>query len=272
MSYRSIVDARELPAEVPRSDVESARFGVEFGRLEIGPDADVTLPQLKALVASSPLDVIMIRYPAARIEIAAGLQIADRRTHHADTLMYYRCDLSRQRRQSSLVDGFTAHTAEPSDSSVIARLVHETFDEYGNHYRTNPLLAAHRIAEGYVEWALHTAFEIPNTRAVLVRDVDGVAQGFAVTSGGPSPELLLTGVRSEVRRRGVYTSMLAAELSRVAGSRRDAFYASTQAQNLGSQRAWISLGFRLELVLNTVHVTKSDLLADAGAVERPLET
>jgi GNAT superfamily N-acetyltransferase len=263
MSYQSIVTSSELPSVIPRSDAESARFGLEVGRLELGPDADVPVEQVNDAVERSTLDVIVLRYPAAWIDFPARLAASARRIHQADTLMYYRAQMDELPScPVELPDGFSVrHAVQPSDRAMLERAVRAAYENYGSHYRSNPLFAPADILEGYVEWALRATFETADTNTVVVCDPQGVVQGFLVVSEGQYPELQLGGVTPSVRRRGIHTALVRAACERIASRGGSDAYTSSQVQNLGSQRTWIRLGFRPELALNTVHFTRSSTVA-----------
>jgi ribosomal protein S18 acetylase RimI-like enzyme len=262
MSYQSILASSELPEVIPRSERESDRFGLELGRVELGPDADVGVDELIGLVERSALDVIVVRHPAAWTDFPARLAVPSRRTHQADTLMYYRAALEAPLpSRVELPDEVSIRALEPRDGALLEQAVRATFAGYQSHYRTNPLFSPADILEGYVDWALRAAFDAGDTSANVVCDSEGLVQGFVVMSEGEFPELLLTGVLEGARGRGIYTAMIRAACERISRLGGSALYASTQAHNLGSQRTWIGLGFRLELVLSTVHLTRSNLVA-----------
>src|SRR4051812_46960974 len=107
MSFESIRSTRQVPTAVPTSETESARFDLDIGRVEFGPDAKVDLDDLIALIERSPLDVIVVRYPASWIDFPARLVVRGRHSHQADTLMYYVRHLADRPPQRALPEGFT---------------------------------------------------------------------------------------------------------------------------------------------------------------------
>jgi GNAT superfamily N-acetyltransferase len=272
VSYASIREARSLPLSVPISEVESARFGLGLGRVELGPDARVDLADLVGLIDESPLDVIVVRYPAAWTDAAAGLTVRGRQAHHADTLLCYGYDPDLADRSSlrALPEGFSVRTAgRLVDTATLERLVRACLEGYSSHYGTNPLLPPKDIVEGYVEWTLRTSAE-PGAEVILSFDQQGIGRAFAVVIDGRYPEILLAGVEPEARGRGLYTAMISHACQHSASRSNESLHTSTQAQNLASQQTWLGLGFRLEMVLNTVHLTKIDLVRRGRDLAHPV--
>src|SRR5690606_9534267 len=101
---------------------------------------------------------------------------------HADTLVYYRCDLRHRAGTGSCgpIRDFpaTVRRATPDDSEAIIGIVRSGFEGYRNHYHANPLLRAQDILDGYVEWAL--AYTRPQLdKCTWVTDIEHDVVGFA---------------------------------------------------------------------------------------------
>lgn len=258
MSWTELMDGTE-PA-VRDAPLDRARFGRSFERAVVpeGADREAGLAWLAATIAESTADLVVARYPARYVDWFAALGSGERDLLFADTLVYWRAPLDP-------VPGGLVAPADPAveiedrlDPAVVAELVTEGFADYPSHYRANPLLAAEDIRAGYVEWASSVA-DAGDGFGLRHRE-HGVV-GFAVQQpGGDHAEVLLAAVRPQVQGAGLYRHLFAACAERARERGLGSLVTSTQAHNLGGQRAWARFGLEPVGAFTTVHAVRPGLL------------
>jgi ribosomal protein S18 acetylase RimI-like enzyme len=257
VSWQSLVSGRSVT--VRDSPLESERFGLTFSRIEVplGVSDDSALGGVQTAVRESEADIVVLRYPAARVGWYAQLLASGRDLISADTLTYWRLEVGRGR--PSVADaGVATASAEELDESLVGDLVADMFAGYGNHYLANPLLAPGDALAGYVEWAQRSVQH--DTAIALTRGDEGVV-GLATLEMSPgTSEIQLAGIRQRFQRHGLYAHLLAG-CERAAGEQgAGELVISTQAHNAQVQRAWTRFGFEPVGTVLTVHAVRPGLL------------
>jgi GNAT superfamily N-acetyltransferase len=234
------------------SDVDSARFGLRIGRFSLGLE-DTSVSPLSAAFLASDLDLLVVRYPAAAVGHFAKLLHPELDVIHADTLLYFAGD--------TRPFGTDAPDLPVADGALVdtqlTTAVRTIFADYRNHYAANPAVDASLVVEGYVEWAEgHQAGSA--TAVVALEDPAGrsLAAVAAVTYAESEVEIDLAGVAPRFRRRGVYQQLLDAVVVTAAEGGIGRVVISTQAHNLGPQRAWARRGWLPSAAYQTVHLLR----------------
>jgi ribosomal protein S18 acetylase RimI-like enzyme len=243
-----------MPA-LRRSATESARFGMTVDRLELPLDIAAPAAEVRATVAGSTADVVVLRYPERRVELAAEMLRAGREVVFADTLVYWSLRTGSGRPPTA--DPLLRTATDPLPDTTVDELVADIFDDYANHYRSNPLFRAEDALAGYQEWARKAIAAAPpvtvwNGEAALGVATLGVAEDHL--------EIELAGIRAAAQGRGVYAHLLAAT-ERLAEQRRlPEVWISTQGHNTNVQRAWARYGFEPRASFVTLHLVRDGLL------------
>ncbi|MER5646560.1 GNAT family N-acetyltransferase [Streptosporangium sp. NPDC002524] len=89
---------------------------------------------------------------------------------------------------------------------------------------------------------------------------DGILALATLADDDERTEILLAGVASRARGRGLYAHLLAAVEGRALARGAREVVISTQGHNTGVQRAWARYGFEPALTFLTVHLVRSRLL------------
>ena len=241
------------------SPVESRRFGLTISRADVplavtGADPlGAVLEQLRNDVS----DVVVVRYPAARVDWFARLLATDRTLVSADVLTYWQLSVG-EGRAPEPEPGLVARPVELAEPELVDGLVTDIFQSYGNHYLANPLLDPDAALAGYVEWAQHSASETP---PVVLEEAGTGVVGLATLAHTPgTTEILLAGIVRLAQGRRRYAHLLAGVEQAAHDHDAERVVISTQAHNAGVQRAWARYGFEPAGSLHTVHAVRRGLL------------
>ena len=240
------------------SPLETSRFGLSFSRavvpLSVGESAfdDVLL-----FLTEDEADVVVLRYPAARVDWFARLFAADRDLICADSLTYWSLKVGTGHRPE--VDlSLTATVADAVDPQLIDGLVDDIFTGYGNHYLANPLLSPESALAGYREWAQHSAAH--DTVVSLTRRGEGLVGLATLESSAQTCEIQLAGIKPRFQQHGFYAHLLAGCEDFATNMSANQLVISTQAHNANVQRAWARYGFEPIGTFLTVHAVRKGLL------------
>lgn len=263
------------------SPVESERFGRTMARLTVGwgAAADGVVEQVSDRLGSADADVVVVRYPASSLGLAAAVARSGRVVLPAGSLTYWSAP-SAQVLAPGPVDGLAVVPladlpgGEEERARVVDAVVADSFGGYGNHYSANPLLDPGAALAGYQEWARRSALADPGDALLLVLggDVLGLAtlvDGERSTgAGGPGEqpshghvEVLLAGLRAAAQGQGRYGTLLGGVAREALARGRIEVVISTQAHNVRVQRAWARLGLRPFAAVETVHAVRPGLIA-----------
>ena len=248
---------------VYESEVETVRFGLSVGRLLVPLDSRLTDRQISNLCGESACDLVIVRASTRRTELFQTLVAEkNRRVLHADTLRYFSWAL--EHAEESGTKSTPPWVIDSTSSfEAVQVLVRDSFIGYRNHYSENPRLSESATLDGYLEWA-RTAMGSDTSRTFVARDPEsGRAVGFVLANldmESQSAEILLNGVTSEFRRRGVYRACIvgaAQTMMQVDGVKR--IVISTQSSNIPVIEAWRSLGLQPWFSINTFHVMREGM-------------
>jgi hypothetical protein len=254
VSWQELVGAEDV--QLRRSPFEQDRFGVSVDRMVVPGTRPPALARVCEIVRSSEADVVVLRYPAERIDLFAELVGTGRDPVLADTLVYWRLRTGEGRRpvpdpslETALAPGL------PQD--VVADLVADVFADYSNHYLANPLFEPRLALDGYVDWATRSV-----TRgAPVVTSREGRPIAFATLDRqGDHVEVELAGVRTSEQGGGVYGHLFAGVEDVAVAEQVPEVLISTQAHNTGVQRAWARYGLEPVATYLTVHLVRPGLL------------
>lgn len=245
------------------SPLDSDRFGLRVwrGRIEqVEPKA------LAAQILQAGCDVAIVRTPAGGAGLG-GLARWALPVLHADTLVYYRCDLERHAPPPLRNADLAFELAGPDDLPELRTLIAHTFSQYVAHYHANPLFARQDILDGYQQWAENHA-TAPGSMLWLARR-DGQIVAFAAChehagdDGVPVFEGVLYGVAPDAAGGGLYGDLIrhTQAVAHQRGARE--MKVSTQVHNYAVQKVWAREGFHLFEALDTWHV---NALLQAGEV------
>ncbi|WP_424530797.1 GNAT family N-acetyltransferase [Sphaerisporangium viridialbum] len=245
-----------LGARAVASPLESARFGCSVDRLTVHPEHPSSFPTVREAVLGSAADVIVLRYPADRVDWFAKLAMLGRTAIFADSLSYWRLRAGEGRRPEPSQG---LRTTRITDAAAVASLVSGIFAAYGSHYSANPLFGATEALAGYQEWALRSAAE-GRCLALGTAAADAYLGLATLDERGPRTEILLAGVVPEAQGRGLYAHLLKGIEDGTLARGAEEILISTQGHNTRVQKAWARYGFEPVRAVLTVHLVKSRLI------------
>lgn len=254
---------------VAASATESERFGVSISRLHVasrdtGPQV---AERLRTLLRSADEDVVVLRYPADRLELAAAATTSGRDVLATGALTYWGAD------SQSVTDpgaagagrGLSVAGADELGDDVVAvveAVVAASFAGYGNHYTADPLLDNDLALAGYQEWARSTVSQRPEQVRLLLHDGEPVGVATCEESAMHGHlEVLLAGLAPGVQGQGWYGALLAACAERAKHRGLARTIISTQVHNVRVQRAWARAGLRPFAAVETLHAVRPGLLS-----------
>lgn len=233
------------------SALESARFGLEVMR---GKQLEVDSKAVAKAILASECDLAIIRVPSA----AGGLHGVSRWSLpliHADTLVYYKCDLGSYTPAGLRNPDLVFRRAISDDLQALRALIAETFLGYKSHYHANPLLAPAQILAGYQEWAEGHA--LSPERTLWIAERDGRLAAFAAcseTADGRTGEGVLYGVSPSESGGGIYGDLIRYTQADFAARGFSTMLVSTQVNNFAVQKVWAREGFHLFEAWDTYHI------------------
>lgn len=239
---------------------DSRRFGLEVVR---GHVAGGDPRALVGAILETRADVAILRTAAGAPEPVQRLARWCLPVVHADTLVYYRCDLARHAPAPLRNPDIVFSLATPADLAEVRTLIAGTFRDYTSHYHANPLFGREQILDGYQEWAEGHCMEAGASLWLARRD--GAVIAFAACRDHPDgvAEGVLYGVAPVAAGGGVYGDLIR-HTQAVAKSRGSTtMKVSTQVHNHAVQKVWAREGFHLDGSLDTWHV---NALLSAGEI------
>lgn len=233
------------------SPLDSARFDLDVVR---GKQLDPDSKAIAKAIFETDCDLAIIRVPSA----ANGIHGVSRWSLpliHADTLVYYTCDLRRYSPAPLRNPDLTFRKAAPGDMVALRELISETFRHYRSHYHANPLLDPARILAGYQEWAEGHA--LTPDRNLWIAEREGRLAAFAACSesaDGLTGEGVLYGVSPLESGGGIYGDLIRHTQADFAARGFSTMLVSTQVNNFAVQKVWAREGFYLFEAWDTYHV------------------
>jgi GNAT superfamily N-acetyltransferase len=256
VSLASLLDATELPGAIVASPVESRRFDLSVGRLDVGPSLRCEADDLLDLVERAAPDVVIGRIPAERVSWPARLARGRRTVFHADSLVYW--DQTLDPRASTFAPT-PYRVVGTEDRASVEALARATFHDYPSHYLANPLFRAEDVGAGFGEWAA-SFVDGPGRALITVADGGWPGAFAAIELAADHGEICLAGVSPQARGRGYYHEILASAERYVADRGLHTIVISTQVHNVPVQRVWAGRGYRPILAFETMHFVAPGLL------------
>ena len=140
------------------------------------------LDEVRALVRGSTADVVMLRYPADRVDWFAPLAGDGRVALLADSLVYWRLGRVGSGRVPAPAPNLLTAVERDVEPETADALVADMFAAYGNHYLANPLFDPALALAGYQQWARRS---IAEAGAVVARDQDRLLGAVATVGNTP---------------------------------------------------------------------------------------
>jgi hypothetical protein len=234
------------------SAVESKRFGCKILR---GSIYKLDCDALKSLIISEEPDVIVLRLPSEVKQTHYQLTTIGFPVLHCDTLVVYQCALS-SIQSVALRNNLAFNLVTKKTEAVITSLVTEIFQDYNNHYSSNPFFNKDAILQGYIEWAHSFINEIDNTKYAWYVTFNDTIIAFALcsTDNTNGCEGVLYGVKKEYAGKGVYSDIIRFTQNYFKTNGLKVMKVSTQIQNHSVQKAWVKEGFVLKQSFDTYHI------------------
>lgn len=253
--YRNLAVSSAAPAEVVVSGLESHASGHAVGRLDLWPVGLMSGEAARSLILKSGLDVVVVRYSAADITLAANLQCEELIILQADTLLYFEASTALAQAPA----GAALEQLSADDEIEVDRLVGQVFAGYLNHWSADPMFADVDVHRAYRDWA-RRSLVAPGLAVTRWSTPDCPAAGLCLIDerDRDTSDILLAGVIPGKRRQGQYQSMLRATIARANSQGKSGVAISTQASNVEALRAWCRVGFLPTIALNTLHVIRRE--------------
>ena len=235
------------------SALETARFGVAFGRLDVTAVQPSALADAIAMADAQGLEVLSARVDAMNLGQVRALENFGFRI--MDTLVYYRLDLSSAHAEMPAADLEPPVALTTDDAEACSAIARRAFRGYMGHYHTDPRLSADAADEAYADWISRLLLDASPDQIAIGSVKDGKLVGFLVgqRKNSRTSEIILNAVFPEAQRSGYYTALLCDYLRRV-GRRGDGeVVISTQLQNYAVQKIWTRAGFTLFRSFHTLH-------------------
>lgn len=247
---------------------DSQRFGMNILRGKF-PGARTDCKPLARAIFDADADVAIIRVPSA----AQGLHGLSRWALpliHADTLVYYRCDLIRHAPVPLRNADLAFRRADASDLDSLRGMIADTFRDYISHYHANPLFPREDILAGYQQWA-EGHVQHPGATLWIAERNNRIAAFAACTESAEDGigEGVLYGVSPDEAGGGVYGDLIRHTQADFAARGFHTMLVSTQVGNFAVQKVWAREGFHLFEAWDTYHVNAM-LSAGEQVHSRPL--
>lgn len=234
--------------ELERSDMASARFGVEVFRAS---GSGTAFGQVADEAIARGADLVIVRCDASDW---AGIHALER-----VGALLMDTHLSFERDTAPLVPdeggAFSVRTAQAADLAPVAALARAAFTDYGGHFHADPRLAS-RATEVYEDWAVRSLTETTVADAVLVgEDEHGALVGFTTLRLDDGAAIgVLDAVAPRVHGRGVYSLLGRARIAAAHAHGAGHIVVRTHLVNLGARRGLARLGFLPVAQEHTFHL------------------
>ncbi len=203
--------------------------------------------KVDTLIARIPTDLKAKQYQLNRL----GHEVI-----HADTLVYYFASL-RKINELSLRNELIFELIDEKNEFILNEIIPVIFDEYKNHYFSNPYLDKSQILEGYLEWAQSYMRSKNSDKISWLVKLKESYVGFATCSfieETKECEGVLYGVRPDFSGKGIYSDIIKFTQNYFKEKGYNTMWVSTQIQNFAVQKSWINHGFTLKKAYDTFHL------------------
>ncbi len=237
---------------INNSVIESRRFGANIFRYN---NQEFNPKELKDQILENEVDVLILRLPTISKSTHSTLFKMGFPILHADSLVYYFAGLNSLEIKPFKND-LEFEIVDDKNISTIKEIVPIIFDEYQNHYFSNPFFPSEKISAGYVEWALSYANgEYGKISWLIKKNQETV--GFANCSfnlESKECEGVLYGVMPNFSGQGIYSDIIRFTQSYFKKKGMTKMWVSTQLQNYAVQKVWLREGFFLKKSFETYHI------------------
>lgn len=234
------------------SDVESARFGLRVSRFNVPVTSALEGAAAAAMITDSDDDVVILRYPADRVDWFATLAATGWSVLMADALLYSTLSVGDGKRREQTLVPLT-----PGEQELTA-FVRRVFANYPSHYLANPLFDPQDVVEGYMEFA-ETSFR--REGAITLGTPEGTLVGVATVAASDDViEWTLGGVDPDHQGSGVFNQVMAAIEDHAAALKCTRILTSTVVHNIRTQKTFQRFGFEPTASFLTVHAVRPGLL------------
>lgn len=237
------------------SPVESRRFGLRVFR--DGVVQRVDFESLRMQLLENKADIYIFRVP---VESQASLyRLNDLGYPYiiADTLVNYTCSLDGRKIGAIQNKDLNFSICEKNDLSELDRMTSEIFENYQNHYSSNPALGKADIIEGYKEWIRSYVQPPGHERCTFLVSRENHNVGFATCSFDRESRKsigVLYGVLPQAAGSGIYSDIIRFTQRYSIENEYTTMQVSTQVQNYPVQKVWSREGFYLSDAYLTVHI------------------
>jgi ribosomal protein S18 acetylase RimI-like enzyme len=241
-----------VPAQPFFSAVDSTRFGVRIGRVNLASAASVSAA--REISRRENLRMLIVRCATDQLALVHELEANGAKL--MDTLLYYRRKIGKDELPAELKPNRIRLFRE-SDQAGIEQVAKEGFAGYQGHYHADPLLDRARADEGYVEWALNCCrARGANSEVLVAEDANGAPCGFFVVrlNSPQEGEGWLAAVSPAAEGRGLYWSLCVYALRWCREHGAGRMICSTQLTNSATQKTYGRLGFDLQSSFYTFHL------------------
>jgi len=219
--------------------VESECFNIKCARAN-----NITISDAGAATEfcrQNDVDLLIVRCDVGQLDLVHRLQ--DDGFRLMDTLVYYSRPLDhiQQLKQNEIV----IRPVLSGEEYQVEKLAKYTFENYIDHYHSDPLLDNKHADEAFGSWARRSCTEKSVSDQVMVAADPHEIIGFA-TLRMNSPEEgegVLFGVSPQAQGRGIYGRLIGAGLSWCKDQGAKRMVVSTQINNYVVQAVWIRNGF-----------------------------
>lgn len=237
------------------SSIESDRFKYNIHR---GKLTEINCDEILNYINENNVDVLICRLPVALQPELYKLNRHKINYLVADTLVYYKHKFDIVKSLYKYVnDDLKYRIASESDQNLIIDLMNSIFENYKNHYSSNPKFKEEDIRAGYLEWAL-SHIDSPN-KMVFIPELNHIPIGFLCCSEGEDyGDVILTGILDEYTGKGYFGRLLKHSMNYCFLRGKKHMMYSTQIQNLAAQKSILKEGFVIDHAYITLHIMKNN--------------
>lgn len=238
------------------SELESKRFSKKIFR---GTAETLDANGLKDLVAKTKADVTIVRYPVSEQANLYKLNQAGLNYIVADSLVYYQADLNKYTPKKLSNDTISFIKINETNKKELVDLIDVIFEDYTNHYFSNPMFKKKDILDGYKEWAENFLYKEDKDVFLVKKGEKNCA--FANCSRENDQKVcegVLYGVHPDFAGQGLYGDLIKYTMNYYKEQNFIKMDVSTQLQNFAVQKVWMREGFFINKAYLTLHIFSND--------------
>ncbi|MGC8604592.1 MAG: hypothetical protein ACP5VS_13035 [Desulfomonilaceae bacterium] len=243
-SERQGVTASFSPTESNRFDKRVVRFMI----------TDANIGQLKRQIELHYPDVAIVRLPSQKVHLVNDLYSSFPEVFFGDCLVEYSMDFDQFAVSANLNDSaLSVVTADETNLDELSRLVSESFSDYKNHYRHNPVLNEFDLIPIYQEWVKSSVISSDKT-CLLFFSAEALCGFFTAEKIGSVYKGLLSGVAPQYRGAGIFRGIIRAVKSIFFEDGATQIVTSVLLENRPVHKVLLSEGFTISNSLYTIHL------------------